>query len=203
MRNQNNLRNKKQNVLFARGKIIEVSNDVNNPSFLLLIRNGGGRRHTFLTFRYDVSKIVPITGTNVYIEGHLNNIFDSTRYKSQYYVADYLKLEQTEITNHFNLSESNGFAFPKHFANFFVYGTVINMNVNYNSIWIELTVKDENENVVKIQYSKKMRVNDINLSIDDKVYIYALPISTEKLVNEEIVNFETLVAEDIVIEKKK
>ncbi|MGV3027237.1 hypothetical protein ACEE76_01940 [Streptococcus hyovaginalis] len=46
-----------------------------------------------------------------------------------------------------------------------------------------------------------MRVNDINLSIDDKVYIYALPISTEKLVNEEIVNFENLIAEDIVIEQ--
>lgn len=30
MRNQNNLRNKKQNVLFARGKIIEVNNDDGN-----------------------------------------------------------------------------------------------------------------------------------------------------------------------------
>ncbi|HFU3941237.1 TPA: hypothetical protein ACGO2Z_002397, partial [Streptococcus suis] len=65
-----------------------------------------------------------------------------------------------------------------------------------------LTVKDESNNVVKIQYSKNMRVNDLNLRISDKVYIYALPISTEKLVNEEIVNFETLIAEDIVIENE-
>lgn len=201
MRNQNNLRNKKQNVLFARGKIIEVNNDVSNPSFILFIRNGGGRRHTFLTFRYDADKIVPIEGTNVYIEGHLNNIFDSTRYKSQYYVADYLKLEQTEITNHFNLSESNGFAFPKHFAKFFVYGTVIHKSSRINSIWIELIVKDKYNNEVKLQYSKKMRVSDIKFKVGDKVYVYALPISTEKLLNEEIVNFETLVAEDIVIEQ--
>ncbi|HEL2552467.1 hypothetical protein HO542_00585 [Streptococcus suis] len=201
MRNQNNLRNKEQNVLFARGKIIEVNNDDNKPSFILFIRNGGGRRHTFLTFRYDVSKIVPIEGTNVYIEGHLNNIFDSTRYKSQYYVADYLKLEQTEITNHFNLSESNGFAFPKHFAKFFVYGTVIHKSSRINSIWIELIVKDKYNNEVKLQYSKKMRVSDIKFKVGDKVYVYALPISTEKLLNEEIVNFETLVAEDIVIEQ--
>ncbi|MGV3011312.1 hypothetical protein [Streptococcus thoraltensis] len=201
MRNQNNLRNKKQNVLFARGKIIEVNDKASNPYFTLFIRNGGGRRHTNLTFRYDTEKLIPKEGTNVYVEGHLNNVFESTRYKSQYYVADYLKLEQTEITNHFNLSESNGFAFPKHFAKFFVYGTVINRYVNNSSIWVELTVKDESNNVVKIQYSKKMRVNDINLSIDDKVYIYALPISTEKLVNEEIVNFENLIAEDIVIEQ--
>lgn len=165
------------------------------------MRNGGGRRHTFLTFRYDVSKIVPIEGTNVYIEGHLNNIFDSTRYKSQYYVADYLKLEQTEITNHFNLSESNGFAFPKHFAKFFVYGTVIHKSSRINSIWIELIVKDKYNNEVKLQYSKKMRVSDIKFKVGDKVYVYALPISTEKLVNEEIVNFETLIAEDIVIEQ--
>ncbi|HEM5155467.1 TPA: hypothetical protein U1276_002290, partial [Streptococcus suis] len=194
-------RNKKQNVLFARGKIIEVNNDVSNPSFILFIRNGGGRRHTFLTFRYDADKIVPIEGTNVYIEGHLNNIFYSARFKNQYYFADHLKVDQTEISNHFNLKESKGFAFPKHFAKFFVHGTVINMNVNNNSIWIELTIKDENDNEVKIQYSKKMRVNDTKLNIGDKVYVYALPISTEKLVNEEIVNFETLVAEDIVIEQ--
>ncbi|WP_161942669.1 hypothetical protein, partial [Streptococcus suis] len=107
----------------------------------------------------------------------------------------------TEISNYFNLSKSNGFAFPKHFAKFFVYGTVINMNVNNNSIWIELKIKDENDNEVKIQYSKKMRVSDIKFKVGDKVYVYALPISTEKLLNEEIVNFETLVAEDIVIEQ--
>ncbi|HEL9630377.1 MULTISPECIES: hypothetical protein [Streptococcus] len=201
MRNQNNLQNQRQNTIFARGKIVEVNNDVNNPSLILFIRNGGGRRHTFLTFRYDADKLNPIKGTNVYIEGSLKNNTKSNRLKSSHYSADYLKMEQTEISNHFNLAESKGFAFPKHFAKFFIYGTVINRYVNNSSIWVELTVKDESNNVVKIQYSKNMRVNDLNLRIGDKVYIYALPISTEKLVNEEIVNFETLIAEDIVIEQ--
>lgn len=146
--------------------------------------------------------LYPIKGTNVYIEGHLNNIIDSNKFKNQHYFADNLTVVQTEISNYFNLSKSNGFAFPKHFAKFFVYGTVLNRSVNYNSIWIEVTVKDENENVVKIQYSKKMRVNDINLSVGDKVYIYALPISTEKDIEGKIVNFETLIAEDIVIENE-
>ncbi|HFI0578544.1 TPA: hypothetical protein ACGO05_000951 [Streptococcus suis] len=154
-----------------------------------------------MTFRYDASKIVPIEGTNVYIEGHLNNAFNSTKLKRQHYFVDCLKLEQTEISKHFSLKESKGFAFPKHFAKFFVHGTIINKYDNYNSTWIELSIKDENDNVVKIQYSKKMRVNDIKLNTGDKVYVYALPISTEKFVNEEIVNFETLVAEDIVIEQ--
>ncbi|MGV3251861.1 hypothetical protein ACED97_01700 [Streptococcus suis] len=201
MRNQNNLQIINRNIILARGKIIEVSNDDNNPSFLLFIRNGGGRRHTYLTFRYDANKLTPINGTNVCIEGSLKNNTESNRIKSAYYFADYLKIDQTEISNHFSLKKSKGFAYPKHFAKFFVYGTVINMNVNNNSIWIELKIKDENDNEVKIQYSKKMRVNDIKLNTGDKVYVYALPISTEKLVNEEIVNFETLVAEDIVIEQ--
>ena len=201
MRNQNNLRNKKQNTIFARGKIVEVNDRASNLSFILFVRNGGGRRHTVLTFRYDTGKLNPVKGTNVYIEGSLKNNTKSNRLKSSHYFADYLKMEQTEISNYFDFSESKGFAFPKHFAKFFVYGTVINMNVNYNSIWIELTIKDENDNEVKIQYSKKMRVSDIKFKVGDKVYVYALPISTEKLANEEIVNFETLVAEDIVIDK--
>ncbi|HEL1645132.1 TPA: hypothetical protein TXL48_001746 [Streptococcus suis] len=201
MRNQNNLRNKEQNVIFARGKIIEINDKDSTPSFILFVRNGGGRRHTFLTFRYDTDKLNPIKGTNVYIEGSLKNNTKSNTLKSSHYFADYLKIDQTEISKFFNLSDSNGFAYPKHFAKFFISGTIIHKSSRINSIWIELIVKDESDNVVKIQYSKKMRVNDINLSIDDKVYIYALPISTEKLVNEEIVNFETLVAEDIVIEQ--
>ncbi|HFU4223071.1 hypothetical protein V9Z57_10600 [Streptococcus suis] len=201
MRNQNNLQNKRQNTIFARGKIIEVNDKASNPSFILFVRNGGGRRHTFLTFRYDTDKLNPIKGTNVYIEGSLKNNTKSNTLKSSHYFADYLKIDQTEISKFFNLSDSNGFAYPKHFAKFFISGTIIHKSSRINSIWIELIVQDESDNVVKIQYSKKMRVNDINLSIDDKVYIYALPISTEKLVNEEIVNFETLVAEDIVIEQ--
>ena len=64
MRNQNNLQNKKQNVIFARGKIIEINDEASNPSFTLFVRNGGGRRHTFLTFIYDSDKVVPIEGTN-------------------------------------------------------------------------------------------------------------------------------------------
>lgn len=201
MRNQTNLQNKRQNTIFARGKIVEVNNEVCNPSFILFIRNGGGRRHTFLTFRYDSDKLNPIKGTNVYIEGSLKNNTKSNTLKSSHYFADYLKIEQTEISNYFNLSESKGFAFPKHFAKFLIYGTILNKSANYNSIWVELTIKDENDNKVKIQYSKKMRVNDTKLNTGDKVYVYALPISTEKFVNDEIVIFETLVAEDIVIEQ--
>ncbi|MEG3238989.1 hypothetical protein RFK99_00390 [Streptococcus suis] len=201
MRNQKNLQNKRQNTIFARGKIIEVNDKASNPSFILFVRNVGGRRHTVLTFRYNADKLKPMEGTNAYIEGHLYNNLDSTRFKNKHYFADFLKKEQTEISNFFNLSDSNGFAYPKHFAKFFISGTIIHKSSRINSIWIELIVKDKYNNKVKLQYSKKMRVNDTKLNTGDKVYVYALPISTEKLVNEEIVSFETLVAEDIVIER--
>ncbi|HEL1604064.1 TPA: hypothetical protein TXL43_002140 [Streptococcus suis] len=201
MKNQNNLQNKRQNTIFARGKIIEVNDKASNPSFILFVRNVGGRRHTVLTFRYNADKLKPMEGTNAYIEGHLYNNLDSTRFKNQHYFADFLKKEQTEISNFFNLSDSNGFAYSKHFAKFFISGTIIHKSSRINSIWIELIVKDKYNNKVKLQYSKKMRVNDTKLNTGDKVYVYALPISTEKLVNEEIVSFETLVAEDIVIER--
>ena len=36
----------------------QTDNDVNNPSFLLFIRNGGGRRHTYLAFKYDANKLL-------------------------------------------------------------------------------------------------------------------------------------------------
>lgn len=201
MRNQNNLQNKKQNVIFARGKIIEINDEASNPSFTLFVRNGGGRRHTFLTFIYDSDKVVPIEGTNVYIEGHLNNAFISTKLKSQHYFADCLIKDQTEISNYFNLSESEGFAYRNHFAKMFVFGTVINKYLKPNSKWIEIIIRDNCKNQIKVQYSTKMRVNDIKFKVGDRVYVYALPISTQKIVNEEIVNFETLIAEDIVIEQ--
>ena len=52
-----------------------------------------------------------------------------------------------------------------------------------NSNWIELIVKDNFDFTVKLQYSKKMRVSDINYDIGDNLFIYALIISSEKTIN--------------------
>ncbi|MGQ7320233.1 hypothetical protein ACTGXJ_07960 [Streptococcus suis] len=201
MRNQNNLQNINRNTIFARGKIIEINDKDCTPSFILFIRNGAGRKHTYLTLRYDPNILYPIKGTNVYIEGHLNNDINSNKFKNQHYFADCLIKDQTEISNYFNLSESEGFAYRNHFSKMFVFGTVINKYLKPNSKWIELIIRDNCKNQIKVQYSTKMRVNDIKFKVGDKVYVYALPISTEKFVNDEIVNFETLIAEDIVIEQ--
>ena len=53
MRNQNNLQKINRNTILARGKIIEINDKDSTPSFILFIRNGAGRKHTYLTFEYD------------------------------------------------------------------------------------------------------------------------------------------------------
>ena len=53
-----------------------------------------------------------------------------------------------------------------------------------NSTWIELIDKDNFDFTVKLQYSKKMRVSDINYDVGDNLFIYALIISSEKTINQ-------------------
>lgn len=53
-----------------------------------------------------------------------------------------------------------------------------------NSNWIELIDKDNFDFTVKLQYSKKMRVSDINYDVGDNLFIYALIISSEKTINQ-------------------
>ncbi|HEM3726745.1 TPA: hypothetical protein U1D16_002282 [Streptococcus suis] len=198
MRNQNNLRNKEQNVIFARGKIIELNNGDTNPSFILFVRNGAARKHTYLTFEYDSNKFHLKKGTVVSITAHIEN---TGTQNNCVIITDSVQNEQTELATFFNKQSVFGFAYPKPFAKLFVFGKVIDKHLKPNSNWIEMIIEDNCKNRIKVQYSTKMRVNDTKLNTGDKVYAYALPISTQKLVNEEIVNFETFVAEDIVIEQ--
>ncbi len=67
-----------------------------------------------------------------------------------------------------------------------------------NSNWIELTVKDNFDFTVKLQYSKKMRVSDINYDVGDNLFIYALIISSEKTINQKKRSYFNLIAEDMI-----
>ncbi len=152
MRNQNNLRNKKQNVLFARGKIIEVNNEASNPYFTLFIRNGGGRKHTFLKCYFKLEKFQLQKGMTALISGHIENINTKNSYKI---IIDSIQEEQTELAAFFNKQSVFGFAYPKPFAKLFVFGKVIDKQVKPNSNWIEMIIKDNSENRVKVQYSAR------------------------------------------------
>ena len=88
--------------------------------------------------------IVQTNFQTVLIEGNMKNFSHSEKVRQHYFCAEKLYIEKSELENYFNFSGLRGIASQKPFAKFFVYGTVINKYVNFNSIWIEITVKDEN-----------------------------------------------------------
>lgn len=200
MRNQNILQNTNHNTIFACGKIIDVNNDSITPWFILFIRNGGDRRHTYLKFRYDPKTLIPKRNTTILIKGHMENYCGSDTTKIQYFVADWIRLENPELVNHFGISEQSGFAYQKPFAKFFIYGAITYKLCTHESKWIEIGIRDFNGTEIKAQYSRKMRVDEVNAQVGDYVYLYALPISTKKLVKNRVINFENLIVEDIVID---
>lgn len=200
MRNQNILQKTNHNTIFACGKIIEINNESIAPCFTLFIRSGGNRRHTYLKFRYNPKMLMPKRNTTVSIEGHIENYDISDTTKIQYFVADRIRLESPELVKHFGISEQSGFAYQKPFAKFFVSGTVTYKLCAHESKWIEIIIQDRNGYEIKVQYSRKMRVNQVNVQVGDNVYLYALPISTKKLVKNRVINFENLIVEDIVID---
>ncbi|MDW8682244.1 hypothetical protein Q7W17_09085 [Streptococcus suis] len=199
MRNQNNLRNKEQNVIFARGKIIEINNVDNKPSFILFIRNGAGRKHTYLKCYFNREKFQLKKGMTVSISGHIENINTKNSYEI---IIDTIQEEQTELAVFFNKKPNFGFAYPNHFAKMFVFGKVIDKHLKPNSNWIEMIIEDNYKNRIKVQYSTKMRVNETRVEIGDNVYLSALPISIQKTFQEETFNFENYILEDIVIKRK-
>ncbi|HEM6220524.1 TPA: hypothetical protein U2C55_001113 [Streptococcus suis] len=199
MRNQNNLQKINRNTILARGKIIEINNDDNKPSFTLFIRNGAGRKHTYLKCYFNREKFQLKKGMVVSISGHIENINTKNCYEI---IIDTIQEEQTELAVFFNKKPSFGFAYPNHFAKLFVFGTVINKYLKPNSNWIEIIIQDNCKNRIKVQYSTKMRVNETRVEIGDNVYLSALPISIQKTFQEETFNFENYILEDIVIKRK-
>lgn len=199
MRNQNNLQKIFSNTILARGKIIEINNDDNKPSFILFIRNGAGRKHTYLKCYFNREKFQLKKGMVVSISGHIENINTKNCYEI---IIDTIQEEQTELAVFFNKKPSFGFAYPNHFAKMFVFGKVIDKHLKPNSNWIEMIIEDNCKNRIKVQYSTKMRVNETNFEIGDYVYLSALPISIQKTFHEETFNFENYILEDIVIKRK-
>lgn len=199
MRNQNNLRNKEQNVLFARGKIIEINDKDSTTSFILFIRNGAGRKHTYLQCYFNREKFQLKKGMAVLISGHIENNDIKNSYEI---IIDTIQDEQTELATFFGKKEYFGFAYPKPFAKLFVFGKIFDKYLKPNSKWNEMVIQDKYKNRIKVQYSTKMRANEINFEIGIYVYLSALPISTSKKIHEETFIFENYILEDIIVERE-
>lgn len=186
-----------RNRVIARGKIVELK----SRTLTLFIRKGAGRKHTYLTFHYDEPLPQVFKGDKVIILGHLENKEEEGRI-SQYYKIDDVQKDSTELSQYFQTKEQLGFASPKPFTKFFVYGKVRQIYSNDWSNWVEVIVEDRSGISIKLQYSLNMRVSDISISVGDNIYLYALPISTTKLFDDEEVRFEILIVEDMAIQYK-
>ncbi len=199
MRNQTNLQKIYRNTILARGKIVEVNDQDIMPYLNLFIRNGAGRKHTFLKCYYNREKFQFKKGMTISISAHIENINTKNSYKI---IIDSTQEEQTELATFFNKQSVFGFAYLKPFAKLFVFGKVIDKHLKPNSNWIEIIIQDNCKNRIKVQYSTKMRVNETRVEIGDNVYVSALPISIQKTIQEETFNFENYILEDIVIKRK-
>ena len=118
MRNQNNLQKINRNTILARGKIIEINDKDSTPSFILFIRNGAGRKHTYLTFEYDSNKFQLKKGMVVSITAHIEN---TNTPNNCVIITDSVQNEQTELATFFGKKEYFGFAYTKPFAKLFVF----------------------------------------------------------------------------------
>ncbi|MCK3882433.1 hypothetical protein HCC13_08775 [Streptococcus suis] len=199
MRNQNNLQKLNRNTVLARGKIVEVNDQDSMPYLNLFIRNGAGRKHTFLKCYFNREKFQFKKGMTISISAHIENINTKNSYKI---IIDSTQEEQTELAAFFNKQSVFGFAYPKPFAKLFVFGKVIDKHLKPYSKWVEMIIQDNCKNRIKVQYSTKMRVNETRFGIGDNVYISALPISTTKTIQAETFIFENYILDDIVIERK-
>ena len=133
------------------------------------------------------------------ITAHIENEQNSFGGIDQFIIIDSISESQSELSEHFFDNQKKlGFSYPKPYAKCYVYGEVIHKFEKNNSNWIELIVKDNFDFTVKLQYSKKMRVSDINYDIGDNLFIYALIISSEKTINQKKRSYFNLIVEDMI-----
>ncbi|HFI0443235.1 TPA: hypothetical protein ACGOY5_002210 [Streptococcus suis] len=190
-----------RNRIFARGKVVDIVSNGSDYSIEVFVRNGAGRQHTYLFFSVDAESLPNQLkkGTTVHITGHIENFIDSRSKPTQRYVADIITPEKTELARYFRKDDFQfGFAPQRHYAKLFVAGEVIRVIHMPGSNWIQLIIRDRARNNVKLQFSKNMRVADCTYQQGGYVYVSAIPISTSKSIEGQIVRFENLIIEDIV-----
>lgn len=193
------IKNRRRNAVIARGKIINIEHNEDYSYLKLFIRNGAGLRHTYLTFRYDPKIFYISKNQYVIITAHIENKQNSFGGVDQFIIIDSISESQSELSEHFFDNQKKlGFSHPKSYAKCYVYGKVIHKFEKNNSNWIELIVKDNFDFTVKLQYSKKMRVSDINYDVGDNLFIYALIISSEKTINQKKRSYFNLIVEDMI-----
>ncbi|MET3559306.1 hypothetical protein ABID29_002460 [Streptococcus rupicaprae] len=196
---KNNLQ-KQCNRLYARGRIVKLFKKEEKHLFTLFIRNGAGHRHVYLNFEYDTMIHDVEIYQHIILSAHLENYDTDYCTFEQHYVADQIKEDTTELASYFNdIENHSGFAYKKSFCKLYISGMIVQTRIHPEKDWAELKIQDVEGNIIKMQYSKRMRVADKKFEAGDYIYAFATPISVDKNINDEERRFENVILEDIII----
>ena len=105
--------------------------------------------------------------------------------------------KQLHLGRRLLLIENIGFSFKNPFSRVFLSGSILSIK-EFNN-WITIQVRDYREQVITLQYSKNMRVNDVSLEINDFVFVSAILVSARKNYDEITVDYEDLIVDDLAV----
>lgn len=167
---------KNVNGINARGRVLGIGKDnYGRPRFILFIRANSSRPASYVSFSLDKISLGDIrVGDFVDVEGHIvayntrSRVWDRNIY-TQYMVADKVELCRTRLKKIYGFD--GGFAFDRPYIDVYVSGKVtdIESREGRNTLSILVEEKGKRPNTINVQYSDRMRVNDVKPSKGDEI----------------------------------
>ena len=210
--------NETYNKVFARGKIVGFGkNDYGMKRFILYVKGRIAQDreknplYMSIVFGNEVSRDFRV-GDMVEVEGHMiaypykNEVWDRWGY-IQYVVADSIEVCRPELSRVFGIE--GGFAIEKPCCRIYLKGTVTNKYTKEGSSWHRFTVlvdddkKNSRSNRVRVQYSDRMRVSEVEYEEGDRITVIGVMSSSIKGKDKEIRYFENVIADDMAVYEKK
>lgn len=187
------------NEFYCRGKVVGKGGFKENTPYLTIFLRGK-RKPNYMKIYFESVDIHDFKmNQNVYITGFVKSTIIPYLYegrKDQYFFGEKIILENTLLSEVFEV-ENIGFSFKHPFSRVFLSGSVL--SIKESNHWITIQVRDYREQVITLQYSKNMRVNDISLEINDFVFISAVVVSSRKNYDGITVDYEDLIVDDLAV----
>ena len=215
-----------RNKVFARGRVLGIGKDsYGRPRFILYIRSNSSRPASYVSFSLEKIALGDIrTNDVIEVEGHMvayqirNRVWDRTSY-TQYIVADSIRMCDTQLKQVFGYD--GGFAYGRQYIKVCLAGKVEsvvtreaakpagaaeNAKPGSKSEWSTITIRvQENKKrpcSIKVQYSPRMRVNDVKCEKGDEVCLVAT-VNSRKIEKDGTTRYyENIVVDDIGIVSK-
>lgn len=218
-----------QNKIKARGRVVGFGKDYQGRNEIyIFMRQDYQARPINVSFLFRNIDPEIRVGDFVEIEGHImayyrqSSTFDQNRKRTyvQHFVADSIEFCKTEIEEVFGVK--GGFAHKPMFRCYYS-GEVTRINLTKGTVrdvnnrnktrevtFVNLLVKVPSDdvtrrlNIISAQYTERMRTNDVNVEVGDKVVIAANVTSTKKQFpgQDKPVFFTNLQIDDMVIVEK-